>query len=112
MKLSACDQVCSYLFERDTFFMPPRPGDQYVLDVLPQCLVFLEVDYRRRLAAFRVSDELNSGHGPCLLGSRGTCSHSNHDASPCQFAAPGIPPESDPPGPCRSPPTPPALAPP
>src|ERR1035438_7621721 len=67
MELSACDQVGLYLFERDAFFMLPRPGNQHVLDVLPQCPVFLEVDYGRRLAAFRVSDELNSGHGRVSL---------------------------------------------
>jgi hypothetical protein len=61
MKLSACDQVCLHLFKRDAFFMPPRPGDQHVLDIPPECPVFLEVDYRRRPAAFRVGDELNSG---------------------------------------------------
>src|ERR1017187_51460 len=84
MELSAGDQVGLYLFERDAFFMLPRPGNQHVLDVLPQCPVFLEVDYGRRLAAFRVSDELNSGHGPNLLVGCGTCPHSNCDASPCQ----------------------------
>src|ERR1039457_727626 len=84
MELSACDQVGLYLFERDAFFMPPRAGNQHVLDILPQCPVVLEVDYRRRLAAFCVSDELNSGHGPCLLGSCETGSHSNCDRSPCQ----------------------------
>src|ERR1035441_8280851 len=67
MELSAGDQVGLYLFERDAFFMLPRPGNQHVLDVLPQCPVFLEVDYGRRLAAFRVSDELNSGHGRVSL---------------------------------------------
>src|ERR1019366_6680030 len=82
MELSACDQVCLNLFKRGAFFMPPRPGDQHVLDILPECLVFLEVDYRRRPAAFRVGDKLNSGHGPCLLGSCRTCPHS-YDASPC-----------------------------
>src|ERR1035441_2311245 len=84
MELSAGDQVGLYLFERDAFFMLPRPGNQHVLDILPQCPVFLEVDYGRRLAAFRISDELNSGHGPSLLGWCGTCPHSNCDASPCQ----------------------------
>ena len=82
MKLSARDQAGLYLFERDAFFMPPRPGNQHVLDILPQCPVSLEVDYRRRLAAFRVGDGLNSGHGPCLLGSCVTCCHSNCDARP------------------------------
>src|ERR1035441_10265342 len=48
MKLSAGDQVCLHLFKRDAFFMPPRPGDQHVLDILPERPVFLEVDYRRR----------------------------------------------------------------
>src|ERR1035441_9929617 len=90
MKLSAGDQVGLYLFERDAFFVPPRPGHQHVLNVLPQRPVFLEVDYRRRLAALRVSDELNSGHGPSLLESCGTCSHSSCHASPCQF--PSAPP--------------------
>src|ERR1017187_8621042 len=84
MELSAGDQVGLYLFERDAFFMLPRPGNQLVLDILPQCPVFLEVDYGRRLAAFRISDELNSGHGPSLLGWCGTCPHSSCDATPCQ----------------------------
>src|ERR1039458_7666910 len=85
MELSACDQVGLYLLERDAFFMPPRPGNQHVLDIFPQRPVFLGVDHRRSLAAVRVRDELNSGHGPCLLEPCGTCSHSNCDASPCQF---------------------------
>src|ERR1035438_9594072 len=85
MELSAGDQVGLYLFERDAFFVPPRPGNQHVLDILPQRSMFLEVDYRCRLAALRVGDELNPGHGPCLLESCGTCSHSNCDALACQF---------------------------
>src|ERR1017187_6231841 len=83
-ELAASDQVGLYLFERDAFFMPPRPGNQHVLNILPQGPVFLEVDYRRRLAALPVSDELNSGHWRCLLGPCGTCSHSSCDAWPCQ----------------------------
>src|SRR5271157_1836626 len=73
-EFSACEQVGLYLFKRDAFFMPPRPGDQHVLNILPECPVFLEVDYRRRPAASRVGNKLNSGHGPYLLGSRGACS--------------------------------------
>ena len=42
--------------------MPPRPGNQHVLDVLPERLVFLQIDDRRRLAAFFVGDELDAGH--------------------------------------------------
>src|SRR5260370_25081188 len=68
MELSARDEICLHLCERDAFFMPPRPGNQHVLDILPKCLVFLEIDYGRGLAAFRVSDELNSGHGRVSLG--------------------------------------------
>jgi hypothetical protein len=67
MELSARDQAGLYFFERDASFMPPRPGNQHVLDILPQCPVSLEVDYRRRLAALRVGDERNSGRGLCLL---------------------------------------------
>jgi len=32
--------------------MPPRSGNQHVLDVLPERLVFLQVDDRRRLTDF------------------------------------------------------------
>jgi hypothetical protein len=52
MKLCALDEVRLHLVERYAFFVPPRPGDQHVLDVFPKRFVFLEVDYRRRLAAF------------------------------------------------------------
>jgi hypothetical protein len=64
MQLRAFDEVRLHLVERDAFFMPPRPGDQHVCDVLPERLVFLEVDYRRCLAASFVGDELYSCH--CL----------------------------------------------
>ena len=63
MQLRALDEVRLHLVERDTFFMPPRPGNQHVLDVLPERLVFLQVDDRRRLTAFFVGDELDAGHG-------------------------------------------------
>ena len=43
--------------------MPPLPGNQHVLDIFPERTVLLEVDYRRRLAALFVGDELNSGQG-------------------------------------------------
>jgi len=45
----------------------PRPGNQHVLDIFSERLVRFEVDNCRCLAAFRVSDELNSGHAPSLL---------------------------------------------
>jgi hypothetical protein len=55
--------------------MPPRPGNQHVLDILPERLVFLQVDDRRRLTAFFVGDELDAGMmGSGLLGARKTCS--------------------------------------
>src|ERR1022692_2157819 len=60
--------------------MPPRPGNQHVLDVLPECLVLPEVGYRRRLAAFFVGEELDAGHGRCLLGSCGSYSHPYQDS--------------------------------
>ena len=66
-ELPAGDQVCLYFFERDAFFMPPRPGNQYVFDILPKRLVLLEVDDRRRLAAFHIRNELNSSHARRLL---------------------------------------------
>src|SRR5665647_1215149 len=60
MELSARDQAGLYLFERDAFFVPPRPRNQHILDILPQCPVVLEVDYRRRLAAFRIIHPQNA----------------------------------------------------
>src|SRR5664280_3210545 len=63
--------------------MAPRPGNQHVLDVLPESLVLLEVDYRRCLAAFLVGDELYSGHlGNGLLESYEPASHPNEMGVP------------------------------
>ena len=43
-------------------------GDQDVLDVLPQGLVFFRVDNRRGLAIFRVGYELYARHASCSPG--------------------------------------------
>jgi hypothetical protein len=66
-QLSACNQAGLHPLDRNPFFMPPRPGNQHVLDILPQRAMFLEVDYRR-LAAFLIGNELNSGHFLRFLG--------------------------------------------
>jgi len=66
-QFSAFDEVCLHLLDRDTFLVLPRPGNQHVLDIFSERLVRFEVDNCRCLAAFRVSDELNSGHAPSLL---------------------------------------------
>jgi hypothetical protein len=42
--------------------MPPRAGNQDVLDVLPKGPVLFEVDNCRSFVALLVGDKLNSSH--------------------------------------------------
>jgi hypothetical protein len=50
--MAALDEGGLHLIERDAFFMPPRPGNQNVLDVFPEGLVLLEIDYAAVLRPF------------------------------------------------------------
>lgn len=62
MEFGKLEKVRLYLIERNAFFVPPGPGHKYVLEILPQRFVFLEVDDRGGSAALLVGNELNSSH--------------------------------------------------
>src|ERR1017187_8584579 len=91
-ELSACDQVGLYLLKRDALLMPSRPGNQDVLDVFPKSFVLLEVDHRRRFAASRIGDELNSGHKTTWPLYRRHALHPHHvsPGAKCAFATSGF----------------------
>src|ERR1039458_4536667 len=50
----------------NAFFLAARFGNQAIPEVLPNDAVLLEFDQDRRLAAFLIGDELDSGHASIL----------------------------------------------
>jgi hypothetical protein len=66
-ELSLFDEVCFYFVERNALLVLARPGNQDILNVLPERAVLSQVNKDGDLAPFSVGYELNSGHGFILL---------------------------------------------
>ena len=47
--------------------MPPRSGNQHILDILPKFTVLRQIDLNSDLAALFIGDELDSVHASIVL---------------------------------------------
>jgi hypothetical protein len=61
-QLAALDKARFYLFEWNSLFMPPRPGEKHILDVFPQLPMFLQVDLNGHFPTLLIGHVLDSGH--------------------------------------------------
>lgn len=77
-----------YVCKRNSLFVPPRPGNEQVLKVLPYGRVLFQVEDNGHSATFLVDDEADSGHALLVFHGKLTPVTSSASVQQKQIAAP------------------------